>query len=109
MNLKKLTASKVKSIQKVTTDEPVPVYDIEVPNYHNFTLANGLVVHNSKDVLDTIAANVYKINQTYAPQITNNTAVTVAELNAINSELNDSFDDDWIIPSGVTVYDVSPY
>ena len=27
--------------------EPVPVYDISVPHYMNFILANGLIVHNS--------------------------------------------------------------
>lgn len=31
--------------------ENLPVYDIEVPEYNNFTLANGLVVHNSRDTL----------------------------------------------------------
>jgi len=27
--------------------EPIPVYDIEVPNTHNFALASGVFVHNS--------------------------------------------------------------
>ena len=36
---------KVKRIEKVT--ERIDVYDIEVPNTHNFALASGVFVHNS--------------------------------------------------------------
>ena len=38
---------KIKSVKK--TDKKLPVYDIEVPRYHNFVLGNGIVVHNSID------------------------------------------------------------
>jgi len=38
---------KIKSIRRIHLDEPVPVYDIETPN-HNFALANGTIVHNSR-------------------------------------------------------------
>ena len=36
---------KIKRVEKV--DEKVDVYDIEVPNTHNFALASGVFVHNS--------------------------------------------------------------
>ncbi|SFV66204.1 DNA gyrase subunit B [hydrothermal vent metagenome] len=37
---------KVLKIEKYT-GKPIPVYDIEVPNTHNFALASGVFVHNS--------------------------------------------------------------
>ncbi len=36
---------KVKSVEKIS--EKIDVYDIEVPNTHNFALASGIFVHNS--------------------------------------------------------------
>lgn len=54
---------RIKSIKRKILDHQVPVYDIEVPTYSNFTLGNGCIVHNSKDILDTIAANVYHATQ----------------------------------------------
>lgn len=57
--------SEIKSIN-IKEVESTPVYDIEVPLYHNFTLANGLILHNSnghKDVSDCIAACVYKASE----------------------------------------------
>lgn len=36
---------KVKKVRK--TKERKPVYDLEVPKYHNF-VANGIVVHNCR-------------------------------------------------------------
>ena len=38
---------KIKSVKK--TNKKLPVYDLEVPQYHNFILKNGVVVHNSID------------------------------------------------------------
>lgn len=38
---------KIKQIRKTT--KKLPVYDLEVPKYHNFALSNGVVVHNSID------------------------------------------------------------
>ena len=41
---------KIRSIKKTT--KRLPVYDLEVPKYHNFILANsGIVVHNSIDAV----------------------------------------------------------
>ena len=39
----------INSIEILDLDNDIPVYDIEVPNYNNFVLANDLVVHNSFD------------------------------------------------------------
>lgn len=41
---------KIKLVKKTT--KKLPVYDLEVPKYHNFILAkNGIVVHNSIDAV----------------------------------------------------------
>lgn len=45
---------KIISISRVKLPKSIPVYDIEVPKYHNFVLANGAVVHNSKDLADSL-------------------------------------------------------
>lgn len=42
-----MTKIYVKAVRRVLLDEPVPVYDATVPVYHNFALANGVVVHNT--------------------------------------------------------------
>lgn len=41
---------KVKSVKK--TNKKKPVYDLEVPKYHNFVLKNGVVVHNCRYALE---------------------------------------------------------
>lgn len=38
---------RVKSIRK--TDRTAPVYDLEVPARHNFSINKGIIVHNSID------------------------------------------------------------
>lgn len=39
---------KIKKITSITTENPIPVYDLEVDSeYHNFSLAAGIFVHNS--------------------------------------------------------------
>ena len=45
--------------QPIRYDKPIPVYDIEVENNHNFTLYNGVVVHNSKDMSDSLAGALW--------------------------------------------------
>jgi hypothetical protein len=45
---------RIRSIKKVTLDEPIPVYDITVLETENFCLAAGPVVHNSKDIADAV-------------------------------------------------------
>lgn len=49
---------KVKRARKVKV-EGEPVYDLSVPLTQTFCLANGCVVHNSKDVADSLAGVVY--------------------------------------------------
>jgi len=53
---------KVKSVRRVALQEPVPVYDIEVPDNHNFKLAVGPFVHNSKDLSDALAGVIYGLS-----------------------------------------------
>lgn len=38
---------KVKSVKKTTKKKPV--YDLEVPKHHNFSINGGIIVHNSID------------------------------------------------------------
>lgn len=52
-----LISSELKSL-----DSEVPVYDLEVEHKdHNFTLACGAVVHNSKDIADSISGVIAKM------------------------------------------------
>lgn len=46
---------RVRRISHVKLPVVVPVYDLEVDKYHNFSLTPGVFVHNSKDAADTIA------------------------------------------------------
>lgn len=56
---------KVTRVRKVQLETPIPVYDISVPNYENFALADGIFVHNSKDAADAVCRVCYKIYETY--------------------------------------------
>jgi len=49
---------KVTSVRRITLSEPVPVFDLTVDEHHNFKLADGCYVHNSKDVADALAGVV---------------------------------------------------
>jgi hypothetical protein len=48
-------ALRVRSVAPIVVHEPVPVYDLEVDEWHNFGLAGGAFVHNSKDLADALA------------------------------------------------------
>ena len=50
---------KIKSKRIINLEEKIPVYDITVPYTHNFALANGIIVHNSKDVMDGIVGSYW--------------------------------------------------
>lgn len=52
---------KVKSIEFI--DKKADVYDIEVEDNHNFALAAGVFVHNSKDVCDATCGAVYNASK----------------------------------------------
>lgn len=51
---------KLKSINRVKLDTPIPVYDLEVQRNSNFCLSNGIVIHNSKDIADAVAGSLYQ-------------------------------------------------
>jgi intein/homing endonuclease len=52
---------KVREIIKVTLLEPVDVYDLEVDEWDNFALAAGVIVHNSKDLIDSVCSVAWEI------------------------------------------------
>jgi tRNA-splicing ligase RtcB len=54
---------RIKSIYKITLDEPIPVYDLEVDEWNNFALLAGVFVHNSKDTADCVANVVWHLNE----------------------------------------------
>ena len=54
---------KVKSVKRKKTKLHTPVYDLTVPGTENFCLANGMVVHNSKDCSDAMAGAAYGISR----------------------------------------------
>lgn len=64
----------IESISIRKLNKNIPVYDIEVPQYHNFVLESGLVIHNSKDLSDAVTGALYNalsqkediINRMYA-------------------------------------------
>lgn len=47
-------------IEEVSLKEAIPVYDIEVPGFSNFCLSVGFVVHNSKDLADSLCGAVWQ-------------------------------------------------
>lgn len=49
---------KVLAVTSVIVDDPVPVYDLEVDDFHNFALEGGAFVHNSKDEADAFACSI---------------------------------------------------
>lgn len=52
----------VKSVRRIKLDQPIPVYDATSPEYHNFVLANGVVVHNTaKKARDTTYQECYPV------------------------------------------------
>ena len=52
---------KVTSVEFLT--DTADVYDIEVADNHNFALAAGVFVHNSKDEADAVCGSVYNASQ----------------------------------------------
>lgn len=47
------------SINRIHLTEPIPVYDMEIPETHNFLLSAGIFVHNSKDMADSLAGALW--------------------------------------------------
>ena len=49
-------------VTNITTEhysDPIPVFDMEVPETHNFLLGVGIFVHNSKDMADSLAGALW--------------------------------------------------
>lgn len=63
VSIAELPLRKIKKIVKKKVDVKTPVYDIEVPIYENFVLTNGLVVHNSKDISDSLVGAIFNASQ----------------------------------------------
>jgi len=53
---------KVTKIEAITFEKPEPVYDIEVPEFHNFAVNSGIFVHNStaSDLVNSGIARLHK-------------------------------------------------
>lgn len=49
---------KIKKKTLIKLDEPIPVYDISCYKNSNFIIADGPVVHNSKDISDAVAGAI---------------------------------------------------
>lgn len=58
-NLKKKNIVNHKIIGIQPLDDVADVYDIEVQDNHNFALASGVFVHNSKDQADAVCGSLY--------------------------------------------------
>lgn len=54
---------KIKKIRKISLEKEVPLYDLSMPDTHNFCLKGGEVVHNSKDVSDAVAGTIYVLSK----------------------------------------------
>lgn len=56
-----------------------------------------------KDILDSVVANIYKANRSYAPSVSSTTAENFVAMNS-SSVYDDEFDyESWILPQGVEV------
>lgn len=53
---------RIKKIKEVLLEEPVPVYDITVPETHNFLLKSNIFVHNCCQVIYKIFTNPIQTN-----------------------------------------------
>lgn len=49
----------VAGVLNYTLATPIDVYDMESPETSNYCLGNGIIVHNSKDVMDAVVGCVY--------------------------------------------------
>ena len=50
---------KIQHIEILKYSDPIPVFDMEVPETHNFLLECGVFVHNSKDMSDSLAGALW--------------------------------------------------
>jgi len=54
VHLNQVINHKIKSVRIVNYDSPIPVYDFEVDEYHNFALSPGVFVHNSGKIYEVM-------------------------------------------------------
>lgn len=82
----------VAGVMNYTSITPIEVFDIESPVTHNYCLGNGVVVHNSKDVMDAVVGCVYS-----AIKDKDSEYQTTKQLSAgLKGNYNDNFDEDEI-------------
>lgn len=49
---------RVKNVEVVHLNKAINVYDLSVPKFENFVLASNIIVHNSKDLSDSVCRTV---------------------------------------------------
>lgn len=59
IGVRPVTSKTVKSVEKISLKAPEWVYDLTMEGDHNFALACGVIVHNSKDAADGFAGAVW--------------------------------------------------
>ena len=91
--LKGTYSQEVLDVKTLYCVEPVPVYDITVPEYNNFLLECNVIVHNSKDIADAVAGCIW--NCANSKNIVNIAKLSRAVLNpySIPSQLNSKNED----------------
>lgn len=57
INRREYKNHKIVSIERI--HQPCRVYDLEIEDNHNFALSAGVIVHNSKDISDSICGSLY--------------------------------------------------
>lgn len=76
-----------KVIKVELLNKTADVYDIEVEDNHNFALAAGVFVHNSKDACDALAASIYNAS-THAEEFAYDYGETSEQLLRLNEDHN---------------------
>jgi len=76
----------IKSKRIIKLDNTIPVYDIEIENIHNFPIGNSVVVHNSKDMSDSLAGAV--LNATKHKDSLVDSGQLLSTMANINAEVN---------------------
>lgn len=69
-------------------DERADVYDIEVEDNHNFALAAGVFVHNSKDVSDAVCGAVFNASK-HAEEYAYDYGESAEQLLQLNSDVGE--------------------
>lgn len=88
---------RVYSIEFITLDEPVPVYDLEVDKWNNFGLTAGIFVHNSKDTSDCVANCIWFLEAVDPEEFEEMTPAGIAVMcDASGKMVYGSIDDDEI-------------